>query len=215
MRGMKPKSIGIFALSLLLIVGLLQIDAIGHLNAIFHSIAVSIGRIVAWELEVHSPKTQRITLTTGEQEFLNPDNSQSTSSVSATKSVARQRYTGVSADYWEAQVVEESALDFLKMDFNHTSQGTPEDSMDSRARRLLQEMVEPEDPVTDLFPETEWYDEIDLGNYDLGDLLTREDIEVNLNESLNSDVVAPLLDEIKTQIEEKLEGDAFEVMPEE
>ena len=39
---MKIKFIGIFLLALLLILGLLQIEAIGNLNPIFHSIAVSL-----------------------------------------------------------------------------------------------------------------------------------------------------------------------------
>ena len=75
--------------------------------------------------------------------------------------------------------------------------------------QLLQEITEPEDPVTDLFPETTWYDAIDLDAYDFTELLKTEEPNEKMqpDETLDSDVVQPLLDEIKSQIDQKLESD--------
>ena len=67
---MKLKFIGIFVLALLLILGLLQIEAIGNLNPIFHSIAVSVRQMVDWVLAAYSPNT---IILRGEPELLNVD----------------------------------------------------------------------------------------------------------------------------------------------
>ena len=63
--------------------------------------------------------------------------------------------------------------------------------------------------MTDLFPETEWYDAVDLDAYDFTELLTTEepDEETQSTQKLDSDVVQPLLDEIKSQIDQKLESE--------
>ena len=67
---MKIKFIGIFLLAILLILGLLQIEAIGNLNPIFHSIAVSVRQMVDWVLAAYSPNT---IILRGEPELLNVD----------------------------------------------------------------------------------------------------------------------------------------------
>ena len=66
--------------------------------------------------------------------------------------------------------------------------------------------------MTDLFSETEWYDEIDSEDYDFADLLAadEEEGEIPLEDAVNSDLVQPLLEEIKAQIQQKLEYPASE-----
>ena len=63
--------------------------------------------------------------------------------------------------------------------------------------------------MTDLFPETEWYDAVDLDAYDFTELLTTEEPaeETQSTQKLDSDVVQPLLDEIQSQIDQKLESE--------
>jgi hypothetical protein len=103
---------------------------------------------------------------------------------------------------------EDSVWDFSKRDFSDVPQTSPADASTSRRLQLLQEVVESEDPVTDLFPETEWYDEVDFDASDFAERLTTEDTdeETQSDHVLDSDVVQPLLDEIKSQIQQKLES---------
>ena len=201
---MKIKFIGIFLLALLLILGLLQIEAIGNLNPIFHSIAVSVRQMVDWVLAAYSPNT---IILRGEPEFLNPDEVQeyfpnyvkkSTPSQEDIKGAQSEQQANVKGSMW----------DFSREDFSNTPQTSPTEEAASR-RQLLLEIGEPEDPVTDLFPETEWYDAIDLDAYNFTELLTTEKsgTENQAAETLDSDVVQPLLDEIKSQIDQKLDSE--------
>ena len=201
---MKIKFIGIFLLSLLLILGLLQIDAIGNLNPIFHSIAVSVRQMVNWVLAAYSPNT---VILRGEPELLNVDTVQDYFPNYVKKSTPLQENikSGQSDNQTNAT---DSMWNFSGEDFSDTSQISPTEDAASR-RQLLQEIGEPKDPVTDLFPETEWYDAINLDAYDFTELLTTEkpNEAVQPAETLDSDVVQPLLDEIKSQIDQKLESE--------
>ena len=207
---MKVKSIGIFVLSLFLIAGLLQIDAIGNLNPVFHSIAVSIRRVVNWAIDAHSPKKQRITLT-GQQGFLNSDSSQGAAPPIVTQPIIPKSRTGKGKWGNPKEPVENYTPGFPKGGFSYKPQNTLGDSAASRRLMILQEMGTPEDPVTELFPETEWYDEIDIENYDWANLL--EEGEIGLDEPIRSEVVEPLLDDLKTQIQQKLESNLSENVP--
>ena len=202
---MQIKIIGICLLALLLILGLLQIDAIGNLNPIFNSIAVSVRQMVDWVLAAYSPNT---IILRGEPEFLNANEVQdyfpnyvkkSTASQYNTEGVSSEKQTNVAASMW----------DFSREDFSNMPQTSPTEESASSRLQLLQEITEPEDPVTDLFPETEWYDAIDLDAYDFTELLTTEEPNAGIqpDETLDSDVVQPLLDEIKSQIDQKLESE--------
>ena len=202
---MKIKFIGIFLLALLLILGLLQIEAIGNLNPIFHSIAVSVRRMVDWVLAAYSPNT---IILRGEPELLNVETVQdyfpnyvkkSTSSHHDKEGAQSEQQANVKGSMW----------DFSREDFSNTAQTAPTDEAAARRLQLLQEITESEDPVTDLFPETEWYDAVDLEAYDFTELLTTEkpEKEIQPTKTLDSDVVQPLLDEIKSQIDQKLESE--------
>ncbi len=202
---MKIKFIGIFLLALLLILGLLQIDAIGNLNPIFHSIAVSVRQMVDWVLAAYSPNT---IILRGEPELLNADEVHTYFPSYVKESTPSQYNTeGVQSEKQGNEV--DSMWDFSRTDFSNAPQTSPTEEAASRKLQLLQEITEPEDPVTDLFPETEWYDAIDLDAYDFAELLKTEepDEEIQPNEALDSDVAQPLLDEVKSQIDQKLESD--------
>ena len=202
---MKIKFIGIFLLALLLILGLLQIEAIGNLNPIFRSIAVSVRQMVDWVLAAYSPNT---IILRGEPEFLNPDEVQ-TYFPSYVKKSTPSQYSKEGAQSEKQGNVKGSMWDFSGEDFGNAQQTSPTAEAASRRLQLLQEITEPKDPVTDLFPETEWYDAVDLDAYDVTELLTTEEPneETQPAETLDSDVVQPLLDEIKSQIDQKLESD--------
>ena len=201
---MKIKFIGIFLLALLLILGLLQIEAIGNLNPIFHSIAVSVRQMVSWVLAAYSPNT---IILRGEPELLNVDTVQDYFPNYVKKSTPLQEDIKGAQSEQQAHV-KGSMWDFSREDFSNTPQTSPTEEAASR-RQLLLEIGEPEDPVTDLFPETEWYDAIDLDAYDFTELLTTEKsgAENQPTQTLDSDVVQPLLDEIKSQIDQKLESE--------
>ena len=202
---MKIKFIGIFLLALLLILGLLQIEAIGNLNPIFHSIAVSVRGMIDWVLAAYSPNT---IILRGEPELLNVDTVQDYFPNYIKKSTPSQ-YDQEGAQSEQQTNVKGSMWDFSRDDFNNTSQTSPTEESASRRLQLLQEITEPEDPVTDLFPETEWYDAVDLDAYDFTELLTTEetDKEIQPTETLDSEVVQPLLDKIQSQIDQKLESE--------
>ncbi len=213
---MKIKSIGIFVLSLLLIAGLLQVEAIGNLNSIFHSVAVSIRRVVKWIWGPYTLRTQRTTLSL-EHEFLNVDNSQNATSLSVKKSVSPQR-EGPKVIFNEPRALQtDDVFNLLNEDFSYSSQDAFNESIDSSLLPFLHEVADSGDPVTELFPETEWYDEIDTEDYDWIDLLEggEEEDRIILDERIRSEFVEPLLDEMKTQIQEKLESDSFDDRPEE
>ena len=212
---MKMKSIGIFALSLLLIAGLLQVEAIGNLNSIFHSVAVSIRRMVKWVWGPYTLRTQHATLSL-EHEFLNVNSSQDASSLSVKKLVSPQR-DGPKVIFNEPQAPQTNdVFNLLNEDFSYSSQDAFNESIDSSLLPFLHEMSDSGDPVTELFPETEWYDEIDTEDYDWVDLLEggEEKAKIILDEPIRSEFFEPLLDEMKTQIQEKLESD-FDDSPEE
>ena len=202
---MKIKFIGIFVLALLLILGLLQIEAIGNLNPIFHSIAVSIRQMVDWVLAAYSPNT---IILRGEPELLNVDTVQDYFPNYVKKSSPLQHNKDDAQSERQANV-KSSMWDFSTEDFGNMPQTSPTEEAASRRLQLLQEITEPEDPVTDLFPETEWYDAVDLEAYDFTELLTTDEPneEIHPTETLDSDVVQPLLDEIKSQIDQKLESE--------
>ena len=202
---MKIRIIGIFVLALLLILGLLQIEAIGNLNPIFHSIAVSVRQMVDWVLAAYSPNT---IILRGEPELLNVDTVQEYFPNYVKKSPSSQ-HDKAGAQSQQQTNVKGSMWDFSREDFGNTAQTSPTEESASRRLQLLQEITEPEDPVTDLFPETEWYDAVDLDAYDFTELLTTEepDEKVQSAETLDSDAVQPLLDEIKSQIDQKLESE--------
>ena len=106
--------------------------------------------MVNWVIDTHSAETQRVILT-GEHGSLNSDGSQDNPSIFVKKPIDSLRNTdGVELEN-QASVG----------DFGYIPPETPTDKSESRKFLLLQEIVEPDDPVTDLFPETEWYDEID------------------------------------------------------
>lgn len=202
---MKIKFIGIFLLAILLILGLLQIEAIGNLNPIFHSIAVSVRQMVDWVLAAYSPNT---IILRGEPEMLNVDTVQDYFPNYVQKSTPSQQHKG-DAQRNEHTSVKGSMWDFSGEGLSNTEQVSPTEESASRRLQLLQEITEPADPVTDLFPETEWYDAVDLDAYDFTELLTKEEPEERTQptETLDSDVVQPLLDEIKSQIDQKLESE--------
>ena len=202
---MKIKFIGIFLLALLLILGLLQIEAIGNLNPIFHSIAVSVRRIVDWVLAAYSPNT---IILRGESELLNVDTVQDYFPNYVKPSTPLQ-YNSEGTESAKQANVKGSMWDSSRENFGNTPQTSSTEESASRRLQLLQEITESEDPVTDLFPETEWYDAVDLDAYDFTELLTTEkpSEEIQPAETLDSDVVQPLLDEIKSQIDQKLESD--------
>ena len=200
---MKLKSIGILILSVLLIVGLLQVDAVGKLP-IFRSITKSIRQVVHWVWGPYTPPTQRTTLTIP-YEFLNVEDSQSTSASPSEESVAPPSPSEVISDQREPSETDDT-FSFSEDDVNDDVQEVLEDSADSRLRLFLQEMSDSGDPVTDIFPETNWYSELDE-DYDWTDLLSdhKEENEIILDAPIRSDFVEPLVDELKTRIQEKLE----------
>ncbi len=202
---MKIKFIGIFLLALLLILGLLQIEAIGNLNPIFHSIAVSVRQMVDWVLAAYSPN---MIILRGEPELLNVDTVQDYFPNYVQKSTTPQ-HNKADATWNEQAGVKGSMWDLSGEDFSNTSQISPTEESASRRLQLLQEITEPADPVTDLFPETEWYDGVDLDAYDFTELLTTEEPKdgVQPTDTLDSDVVQPLLNEIKSQIDQKLKSE--------
>ena len=202
---MKIKIIGIFFLALLLILGLLQIEAIGNLNPIFHSIAVSVRQMVDWVLAAYSPNT---IILRGEPELLNVDTVQDFFPNYVKKSTSLQHDKDGAQSENQANV-KDSMWDFSGEDFSNRPQTSPTEEAASKRLQLLQEITELEDPVTDLFPETEWYDAVDLDAYDFTELLTTDEPneELHPSETLDSDVVQPLLDEIKSQINQELESE--------
>ena len=202
---MKLRYIGIFLLALLLILGLLQIEAIGNLNPIFHSIAVSVRQMVDWVLAAYSPN---MIILRGEPELLNVETVQDYFPNYVQKSTASQQNTD-DAQRHDQTSVKGSMWDFSSDDLNNTPQTSSTEESASKRLQLLQEITEPADPVTDLFPETEWYDAVDLDAYDFTELLTTEEPEKGVQpaETLDSDIVQPLLDEIKSEIDQKLESE--------
>jgi hypothetical protein len=200
---MKLKSIGILMLSVLLIVGLLQVDAVGK-HPVVQSIAKSIRQVVHWVWGPYTPPPQRTTLTIP-YEFLNVKDSESTRSIPSEESVASPSTSKVIFDQREPSETDDTVIVWDE-EASDDVQGVLEDSADSRLRLFLQEMSDSGDPVTDLFPETDWYDELGE-DYDWTDLLStpEEENEIILDAPIRSDFVEPLVDELKTRIQEKLE----------
>ena len=200
---MKLKSIGILTLTVLLIVGLLQVDAVGK-HPILRSITQSIRQVVHWVWGPYTPPPQRATLTIP-YEFLNVEDSENTRSSPSEESVAPQRPSKVIFDQSESSEPDKITIVWDE-DAGDDGQELLEDPADSRLRLFLQEMSDPDDPVTDLFPEIDWYDELDE-DYDWESLLsdTEAENEIILDAPIRSELVEPLVDELKTRIQEKLE----------
>ena len=206
MKRLNLKLMGILTLSILLALGLLQIDAIGNLHPVLRSIAASIQWMVGWILGPDSSDAQRIIVIGKQGEFLDANRAQSRPSLPFKPALPRN-HTGMGMDKSGT-----SMMEFLKRDFGYSPQDTTNESADSQTHQFLQELAAHEDPVTNLFPENE----VEYDDYDLENILTDDNGENNTDAALNAEVVAPLLDEIRTDLEEKLELDSLdEVMQEE
>lgn len=206
MNRINLKLVSILMLGMLLALGLLQIDAIGNLHPVLRSIAASIQWVVGWILGPDSSEVQRIIVIGKQGEFLDANRVQNRPSAPLKPALPRH-HTGTRMDQSES-----SMMEILKRDFGYSTQDAASESVDSQTNQILHEIAAPEDPVTHLFPE----DVIGIDEYDLENILTNDNSQNNPDAALNAEAVAPLLDEIRTDLEEKLELDSLdEVMQEE
>jgi hypothetical protein len=201
----KVKFVGVFGLCLLLVVGLLQIDAIG--NPIFHSIAASLRQIINWVLQARLPAIGGVVIV-GEPGFLNTEVSQDDVATAESKPAISRRKTKKVERELPLDDADDSP-DFLIDSESYASHSDLHKKSEARALQLLHEVAKPQDPVTDLFPETEWYDEMDFEDYDFSDFLTdeAEEVDIPLDSPLDAETVEPLLKEIRSQIQQKLKAE--------
>lgn len=191
---------------MLLVLGLIQIEAIGNLHPVLRSIAASIQWMVGWIFGPDSSEIQRIIVIGKQGEFLDANDANSRRSMQIKPTLPR-RHTDMGTDKGETPMME-----FLRRDFGNSAQDTASESVDSQTHQILHEIAVPEDPVTNLFPEYA----IGIDDYGLENILTNDKNENNLDAALNAEVVVPLLDEIRTDLEDKLELDSLgEVVQEE
>lgn len=206
MNRINLKLASILMLGMLLVLGLLQIDAIGNLHPVLRSIAASIQWVVGWILGPDSSDVQRIIVIGKHGEFLDANGAPNRPS-SPLKPALPRHHTGIGMDQSET-----SMMEILKRDFGYSTQDSGSESADSATHQILHEIATPADPVTHLFPE----DEVEFDDYDLENILTIDNNQNIPDAALNAEAVAPLLDEIRTNLEEKLELDSLdEVMQEE
>ena len=207
---MRLKSIGIFLFGLVLIIGLLQFDAIANLNPIFYALSETLGRVVDWASNPHPTQTRQITLPL-KHEFFNDDNSR-TAPVVVPRSAARQGDRTNTKLEGANRSATEDAFWFLDDDFRLSSNGLSRDTADPNPLFSSQGMADVGDPVTDLFPETSSYDDMDSEYWEDFLEAREENIETPRDELVRSELVTPLLEELKTQIQQKLEPDQLEEM---
>ena len=200
MKRLNLKLISIIALGMLLALGLIQIDAIGNLHPVLSSIAASIQWMVGWIFGSDSSEIQRIIVIGKQGEFLDANDAKNRRSLQMKPTLPR-RNTGMGMDMGETPMV-----DFLRRDFGNSTQDTASESVDSQAYQILHDIAVPEDPVTNLFPEYV----IGIDDYGLENILTNDNNEKNPDAALNAAVVGPLLDEIRTNLEDKLELDSLD-----
>ena len=200
---MKLKLGIVIGLCAVLTIGLLQVDAIGNFSPMLRSIANSLRRVVNWVLHPYPSTPERVILV-GEPDFLNVESSsndtlqaeQTPRNVVSSKQKVERRATRERPSDARSLWTDSELDDF---------QSEQEQETDQRALQLLHDVVEPRDPVTDLFPETEWYDEIELMNDSLADVLGDElsDTDTPSGEPIDAETVEPLLREIQTQIQQR------------
>ena len=206
MKRLNLKLISIIALGMLLALGLLQIEAIGNLHPVLSSIAASIQWMVGWIFGPDSSEMQRIIVIGKQGEFLDANDAKNRRSLQMKPTLPR-RHAGMGMDKGKTPMME-----LLKGDFGYSTQEAASESVDSQTHQVLHEIATAEDPVTNLFPEYE----IGFDDYDLERILANDKNENNLDAALNAEVVVPLLDEIRTDLEDKLELDSLgEVVQEE
>lgn len=200
MKRLNLKLISIIALGMLLALGLLQIDAIGNLHPVLSSIAASIQWMVGWIFGPDSSEIQRIIVIGKQGEFLDANDAKSQRSMQMKPTLPR-RHTGMGMDKGETPMME-----FLRRDFGNSAQPTASEPADSQAYQILHDITATEDPVTNLFPEYA----IGIDDYGLENILTNDNNEKNPDAALNAAVVGPLLDEIRTDLEDKIELDSLD-----
>ena len=200
MKRLNLKLISIIALGMLLALGLLQIDAIGNLHPVLSSIAASIQWMVGWIFGPDSSEIQRIIVIGKQGGFLDANDAKSQRSMQIKPTLPR-RHTGIGMDKGETPM-----MDFLRRDFGNSAQDTANEPADSQAYQILHDITATEDPVTNLFPE--YVNGID--DYGLENILTNDNNEKNPDAALNAAVVGPLLDEIRTDLEDKIELDSLD-----
>lgn len=200
MKRLNLKLICIIALGMLLALGLLQIDAIGNLHPVLSSIAASIQWMVGWIFGPDSSEIQRIIVIGKQGEFLDANGAKDQRSLQIKRTLPR-RHTGMAMDKGKTPMME-----FLRRDFGNSAQDTASEPADSQAYQILHDITATEDPVTNLFPEYV----IGIDDYGLENLLTNDNNEKNPDAALNAAVYGPLLDEIRTDLEDKLELDSLD-----
>lgn len=200
MKRLNLKLICIIALGMLLALGLLQIDAIGNLHPVLSSIAASIQWMVGWIFGPDSSEIQRIIVIGKQGEFLDANGAKDQRSLQIKRTLPR-RHTGMGMDKGKTPMME-----FLRRDFGNSAQDTASEPADSQAYQILHDITATEDPVTNLFPEYV----IGIDDYGLENLLTNDNNEKNPDAALNAAVFGPLLDEIRTDLEDKLELDSLD-----
>ena len=207
---MRLKSIGIFLLSLLLIIVLLQFDAIANLNPIFYVLSETLDRVFDWASNPYPAETQQITLPL-KHEFLNGENS-GIAPVRVPQSTTRQPDSTDPKLQRPNRLMKEDTFWLLDDEFRLGPQDLSRNAPNSNPLFSLQEMVNGGDPVTDLFPETSSYDDIDNEYWEDSLPAGEENSVILRDEPIRSEFVTPLLDELKTQIQQRLEPNQLEEM---
>ena len=195
---MNIKLFSIVLLVLFFCFALIQIQSVASLNPMFHSMATSVRYLVKWVLQLQMEPENQIVLKSQHQ-FLNSTDETKVAPPTTSQSKYKQKLDQAhEPDLSDKDTNFESLFNEFESEATHsaTSNG------DEETFKVLSNIIGLEDPVTDLFPETEWYDtEFDFDDLHYSEL--GEDWETSNipdHEDLERNQAEQLLEELRSEL---------------
>ena len=187
---MNIKLFSIVLLVLFLCFALIQIQSVASLNPMFHSMITSVRYLVKWVLQLPAEPENQIVLKSPHQ-FLNSTDKTKVTPLTTSQPKYKQK---LDQAYEPSLSDKDTNFESLFSAFEPEPTHSATSNGDEETFKVLSNIIGLEDPVTDLFPETEWYDtEFDfddihyskLGeNWETSNIPDHEDLERNQVEQL-------------------------------
>ena len=195
---MNIKLFSIVLLILFFCFALIQIQSFAGFNPIFHSMATSVRYWVKWVLQLPAEPENQIVLKSPHQ-FLNSTDETKVAPLTTSQPKYKQKLDQTHEPSLSDKDTNFESL-FNAFESEPTHSATSHE--DEETFKVLSNIIGLEDPVTDLFPETEWYEtEFDFNDIHYSEL--GEDWETNNipdHEDLERNQVKQLLEELRSEI---------------
>ena len=195
---MNIKLVTITLLTLFALFALIQIQSTASLNPVLYSIVTSVRNLVKLVFQPQKEPENQV-VTKSQRQFLNSTNETKVAPSTTSETKYKQQ-----PDQTRESVPSSRDInpDLSFNTFEPKSAHPTISNENEEIFKVLSSIIGPEDPVTDLFPETEWYDaEFNFGNVYSNELWQADEKMSNIpvHEDLEQNQVERLLEEFRTE----------------